>query len=134
MQTKESIIALLKDNDVAVVKGLKTIRQKAGFNSGDHNFASSLLDQVAKWEGLDPKKRYPAPLSIRQFDAARSLLSRYAAVLARLANDKNKPVKAPVENDDERWHPLDDADDTAAERYVERQNEMAYMQDHPIDW
>lgn len=88
MHTNESIAELLERNDKAVVKGLQSVAKTAGFMDCDHAFASSLLTQVGKWENADPAKRYAAPLSSRQFYAARQLLGRYTAVLARLANER----------------------------------------------
>ena len=102
MYSKESIAALLVNNDKAVYRALIVLfeRQTAderdagetnhlngmGFNGRDAGFGTSLAKQVLKWQ--DGLTNYPTPLSMAQMSAARKLLRKYAGQLAKVANEK----------------------------------------------
>ncbi len=94
VHTRESIEALISKNDRAVVKGLQTVSRVVGFSPSDHQFGSSLVSQIQRWEETPEKARnYPFPLSRTQLEHARTLLKRYLAVLVRVANEKGDKVE-----------------------------------------
>lgn len=92
--TKESIGALLEKNDAAVRKAIRTVKEQCGFLSCDQRFGESLLRQLN--EG--------SLLSKQQLFCARQMLSRYLAVLARVANEKQQqPVAVAVAEPTVDW-------------------------------
>ena len=115
MYTKESIIALLDENDAAVRKALKTINTVCGWTDPERNFALSLIAQMEMWEKSDKKKRYPTPLSDKQLHYARNLVKKYAAVLARIANEKTR-VEQPTWREEDGERAMMELQEQAAER------------------
>jgi hypothetical protein len=102
--TKESILVLLAANDMAVVRGVEAVyaRQTSderasettnhsngrGFNGRDAKIGSSFAKQIKKWREADPSARYAFPLSPKQLGVARRFMTKYAAQLALVANEK----------------------------------------------
>jgi len=100
MHTVESIRALLERNNKAVYRALEVLleRQTAdereagqtnhlngrGFNGRDANFGTSLAKQIIAWNTGESKYSYP--LSLKQLEAARRMVYKYAGQLTNIAN------------------------------------------------
>lgn len=139
---KTNILNMLNTNDKAVYRALVVLfeRQTAdeqnsestnhlngmGFNGTDARFGSSLAKQVIAFEQGKSKYRYP--LSRTQLEEARKMVRKYAGQLAKVANEKAKPVDdvdaiiATAKQMEAEYEA-----ELAAERYYETQNELAYM-------
>jgi hypothetical protein len=65
-----------------------------GFNGHDATILSSFAKQILSWQATE-NPRYPSPLSPKQFALARRAMPKYAAQLARIA-EENNPVEDEV--------------------------------------
>jgi len=94
----------LVSNDKWLVRGILAIyeRQTAdekssqttkhtngvGFNGRDAAILSSFAKQILSWQATS-NPRFRQPLSSKQFELARRMMSKYAAQLARIAEENN---------------------------------------------